>query len=173
MWPRTGDDPMTILAPALRHRLTLLFVALFCQSASLAGPAWAVDLFDGATRLVMVDDAGCVYCAKWDKEVRQGYEASPEGRFAPLVRLRIGSADLAGLGQLAYTPTFVLIVRGKEAGRIVGYGGNEGFWSQIDRLYPKAGFRRDVVPVPPTETRASLMQPPTLRIAAASDGLGN
>ena len=117
-------------------------------------------LFDGATRLVMVDDAGCVYCAKWDREVGPGYVVSPEGQFAPLKRLRIGSSDLNGIGQLAYTPTFVLIVRGQEAGRIVGYAGADFFWGEVDRLYAKAGFRPNATPpqLPPND-RAELAGP--------------
>ena len=137
------------------------WVALWLRSAvlalglALAGalPGGAAELLDGQTRLVMVDDAGCVYCAQWDREVRQGYEASPEGRFAPLIRLRIGSPALSGIGRLAYTPTFVLIVRGEEAGRIIGYGGADFFWGEVDRLFAKAGFRPDAAPKP-LENRA-------------------
>ncbi len=122
--------------------------------ALMPGVASAAELFGGRTVLVMVDDAGCVYCAKWDREVKTGYEASAEGRFAPLQRWRIGSPELSGLGRLSYTPTFVLVVRGEEAGRIIGYAGADFFWGEIDRLYAKAGFRPSAPPVPPVENRA-------------------
>lgn len=124
-----------------------------------ASTAQAADVFDGRTALVMVDDAGCVYCAKWDREVRTGYEASPEGHFAPLARIRIGSQELSGLGRLTYTPTFVLIVAGQEKGRIVGYGGADFFWAEIDKLYVKAGFRPDAEPKPTIENRAEIRIP--------------
>ena len=38
--------------------------------------------------LIMVEDPGCPYCARWDEEVGEAYAASAEGRFAPLVRRR-------------------------------------------------------------------------------------
>ena len=150
-----------------RQALVRIFVRLWLRaavvaSAALCGqflPTRAASLFDGSNHLVMVDDAGCVYCAKWDRDARQGYEASPEGQFAPLIRQHVGSPELSGLGRLAYTPTFVLIVRGREAGRIVGYAGADFFWAEIDRLFAKAGFRRDAIPQPPIETRALLLGP--------------
>ena len=152
----------------MRRQALVRFFVRYClraavvASAVLCGqflPTRAASLFDGSNHLVMVDDAGCVYCAKWDREVRQSYEASPEGQFAPLTRQRLGSPQLSGLGRLAYTPTFVLIVRGQEAGRIVGYAGADFFWAEIDRLFAKAGFRRDVIPQMPIENRASLSRP--------------
>ena len=96
-------------------------------------------------------------CAKWEREVKTAYVASPEGRFAPLEKWRIGARELAGLGRLSYTPTFVLIVRGQEAGRIIGYGGADFFWGEIDRLYAKAGFRPEAVPAAPIENRAQTL----------------
>ena len=154
------------MALSLRHvpgrwrRVCLQFVVM--TISAWFGLTWARnamaadDLFGGRTVLVMVDDAGCVYCAKWDREVRSGYEASAEGRFAPLERWRIGSRELSGLGRLSYTPTFVLIVGGKEAGRIIGYAGQDFFWGEIDRLYAKAGFKPEAAPVVPVERRADL-----------------
>jgi hypothetical protein len=104
-------------------------------------PAFARD-----TALVMVDDRACVYCAKWDRDVSAAYQASEEGRFAPLERRRKGHPDLTGIANLAYTPTFVLIVRGQEVGRIIGYGGEDHFWGELDRLMVRAGYRPGQAP---------------------------
>ena len=150
---------MMLNVSGLRRLLVLAAVVLWGVVRGAQPVAADADLFDGANHLVMVDDEGCVYCVKWDREVRQGYEASPEGRFAPLTKTRLGSKDLSSLARLAYTPTFVLIVRGQEAGRIVGYAGADFFWGEIDRLYAKAGFRRDVIPQMPVENRAALPGP--------------
>ena len=139
--------------------LATVFVALVAAWTPGAGLADA-DAFGGRTILVMVDDAGCVYCAKWDREVKAGYEASPEGKFAPLERRHIGAPELSGLSRLAYTPTFVLMVRGREEGRITGYAGADFFWAEIDRLYAKVGFKPDAVPMPPpVENRAAISGP--------------
>ena len=135
-----------------------LCVCLLVTTGWLGRTARADEpLFGGRTVLVMVDDAGCVYCARWDREVKTGYQASPEGQFAPLERWRIGAPELKGLGQLVYTPTFIFLFEGREAGRITGYPGADFFWGEIDRLYVKAGFRPDAAPSPkPVENRASL-----------------
>jgi hypothetical protein len=147
---------MTVVS--LSMTLSKLGTALalwFALGLSLLPQAVSADeLFGGRTALVMVDDAGCVYCVKWEREVKAGYEASPEGRFAPLEKWRIGSRELSQLGRLSYTPTFVLIVRGQEAGRIIGYAGADFFWAEVDRLYAKAGFQPEPVIAPPIEKRA-------------------
>jgi hypothetical protein len=109
--------------------------------ASTATLAQSPPAFARDTVLVMVDDRGCVYCVKWDRDVSAGYQASEEGQFAPLERRRKGHPDLAGIPGLAYTPTFVLIAQGHEVGRIIGYGGEDHFWGELDRLMIRAGFR--------------------------------
>lgn len=143
-------------------KLVSALALCFALGLSLLPRASAADeMFGGRTVLVMVDDAGCIYCAKWEREVKTGYEASAEGRFAPLEKWRIGSGELSALGRLSYTPTFVLVVRGQEAGRIIGYAGADFFWAEIDRLYAKAGFRPEPVVAPPVERRADAMPPKT------------
>jgi thioredoxin-related protein len=127
--------------------LMLISVVLTGLSRSVAAdvaPAFAND-----TVLVMVDDKSCVYCVKWLREVGPGYSASDEGRYAPLERRTKGHADLYGLQGLRYTPTFVLLERGREVGRIVGYGGELQFWGELERLMAKTSFR----PGAPTSKR--------------------
>lgn len=94
---------------------------------------------EGGLRLIMVDDAGCSYCAKWDAEVGSAYPLSAEGRLAPLVRRPKRHADLQAYEPLAYTPTFVLVQDGRELGRIVGYPGADFFWGELGQLLAKSG----------------------------------
>jgi hypothetical protein len=127
----------------LARLLVLIAVVLTGLSRSVAAdvaPALA-PAFSNDTVLIMVDDKGCVYCVKWLREVGPSYSASDEGRFAPLERRAKGHADLNGLEGLRYTPTFVLLERGREVGRIVGYGGELHFWGEIERLMAKSSFR--------------------------------
>ncbi len=91
--------------------------------------------------LVMVEEPGCVYCARWHAEVGPAYANSPEGRFAPLQRERLGSAALAHLKGLRYTPTFVLTEGDREIGRIVGYPGADFFWALLADLLAKTTYR--------------------------------
>lgn len=54
---------------------------------------------------------------------------------APLQRIDIGETlpDSISLKEpVVYTPTFVLIVHGKEVDRIVGYPGEDFFWPMLD-----------------------------------------
>lgn len=86
------------------------------------------------TQLIMVEQAGCVYCARWDAEVADIYPKTPEGKFAPLRRIDLHEArptDIAFKSPLVLTPTFVLIQDGVEQARIEGYGGDEMFWSMM------------------------------------------
>jgi hypothetical protein len=146
---------------AMRQNLVVRLILALALLVPAAPATWAQSppAFAGDTVLVMVDDRGCVYCVKWDRDVSASYQASEEGRFAPLERRRKGHPDLTGLPGLAYTPTFVLIADGQEVGRIVGYGGEDHFWGELDRLMRRAGFRPgETVPKlsPPLETRTDI-----------------
>jgi hypothetical protein len=90
--------------------------------------------------LVMVEDAGCVYCVRWHEEVGQAYANSPEGRFAPLDRRMLRDPDIAFLRNVRYTPTFVLLRGQEEIGRITGYPGADFFWQLLADLLAKTSF---------------------------------
>lgn len=90
--------------------------------------------------LAMVDDPGCVYCARWRAEVGPAYARSAEGRFAPLTVIQKRDAGAHRLRDVRYTPTFIVFDEASEVGRIVGYPGAEFFWSQLQEILVKAGF---------------------------------
>lgn len=90
--------------------------------------------------LIMVDEPGCVYCRKWDAEIGGGYPKTAQGHFAPLVKVRRKSSELSGFNPVIYTPTFILVRRGEELGRITGYPGREYFYAELDTLLSSAGF---------------------------------
>ena len=82
----------------------------------------------------MIGDPGCPYCARFEREVAPGYRASEDGQLAPLVRRDRHDADVAFIPRVVYSPTFVMLIRGREIGRIVGYGGADLFWMQLAGL---------------------------------------
>lgn len=93
-----------------------------------------------AAEFVMFERAGCPYCARWNREIAPIYPKTAEGKRAPLRRVDIDAprpADLAGLPNIVYTPTFVLVEDGKEIGRIVGYAGDDIFWSLLAEIFAK------------------------------------
>jgi protein-disulfide isomerase len=97
-----------------------------------------------AVELVMFETPGCPWCLAWDAEVGVIYHKTEEGRSVPLRRLDIGDPrppELAALGDIIYTPTFVLMDGENEVGRIVGYPGEDHFWGLLGELLarlPKA-----------------------------------
>ncbi len=97
-----------------------------------------IDVATAPAVLVMISDPGCPYCARWEKEVAPGYEAGEDAKIAPLVRRFRHAPDIAFIERVVYSPTFVMLVRGREVGRIVGYGGADLFWMQL------AGLMEDV-----------------------------
>jgi len=86
--------------------------------------------------LVMVEQDGCHWCARWDKEISHIYPKTEEGKRAPLrrVNLRDLPQDIDFMTRPVFTPTFVLVEDGKELGRIEGYAGDEFFWFLLGRL---------------------------------------
>lgn len=123
-----------------RIHLWLVLLALSLGAGIASARAEDPKGFAGRTALIMVDAPDCAYCRKWDREVSTGYAKSAEGRAAPLARIRRGDPRLSGIGGLAYTPTFILVVNGREAGRIIGYAGADFFWGQLDALIQRSGL---------------------------------
>ena len=81
-------------------------------AAGFGAIAAAPTRAQGSHALVMVEEPGCVYCARWHAEVGPAYANSAEGRFAPLRRVRLGATEIGHLKGLRYTPTFVLVEGG-------------------------------------------------------------
>lgn len=96
--------------------------------------------------LLMFQQPGCMYCARWDAEVGPIYPKASEGRAAPLRRLDLHAALPEGIAisrPPTFTPTFVLIVDGVETGRIEGYPGEDFFWALLAEMITRAGGRLD------------------------------
>lgn len=89
-----------------------------------------------AAELVMVEQAGCHWCARWDDEISHIYPKTEEGKIAPLRRvdLRQLPEEIDFVSQPVFTPTFVLVQDGEELGRLEGYNGDEFFWFLLARL---------------------------------------
>jgi len=111
-----------------------LVVAVLTAAILFAGPAPA------QVKLLMFQQEGCPWCAKWNAAIAPIYPKTAEGKEAPLVRLDIHNPLPAGLqikGMPQFTPTFVLVQNGKELGRIQGYPGPDFFWALLDELLKK------------------------------------
>lgn len=111
------------------------FLAALVVLVGLSMPAFA-DM-----KLVMVEEDGCMWCARWNEDVSEIYPKTPEGKAAPLVRMDIKGNYPEGMTfdrPLYFTPTFVLMVDGQEASRIEGYPGEDFFWGLLGQMIEKA-----------------------------------
>ena len=90
-----------------------------------------------AAELVMVEEAGCVWCARWNAEIAPIYPRTDEGQTAPLRRIGLRDPrpdDLSFDAPLRITPTFVLVEDGHEVARMEGYPGEDFFWSLLGQM---------------------------------------
>jgi thioredoxin-related protein len=114
--------------------LRLIIFSLFLLVSSTA-------LATADTVLIMVEEKGCVWCGRWNKEIAHIYPKTDEGKAAPLRRIDINATrptELTFLRALTYTPTFVLVVDGQEISRIEGYPGEDFFWGLLRQMLSKA-----------------------------------
>lgn len=111
----------------------LAFLAAIPLALTAAIPA-------GAAELIMFEQAGCSWCARWNAEIGPAYPKTEEGQIAPLRRVDIHKKlpdDLAGIRVERFTPTFVLVDNGVEIGRMRGYTGDEFFWYLLGEMLQK------------------------------------
>lgn len=95
--------------------------------------------------LLMFEEPGCPWCARWHAEVGPGYPRSPEGQVAPLRRVELRDSPPAGVRlarPVRASPTFVLIENGREVDRITGYPGADFFWGLLAQMIAKLDKRK-------------------------------
>jgi thioredoxin-related protein len=103
-----------------------------------------------AAELVMFEQAGCVWCEAFNREIAPVYPKTEEGKRAPLRRVDIDKQtpkDLAFIEVERLTPLFVLVDNGREIGRIRGYPGEDHFWGLLGVLLKRldtAGTRGEL-----------------------------
>lgn len=96
-------------------------------------------------QLLMAEESGCYWCAKWDEEIAHIYPKTSEGRAAPLQRFDLHgeTPDVEFVNRVHFTPTFILVDDGKELGRIEGYPGEDFFWGLLAEMFRRAGIPLD------------------------------
>jgi thioredoxin-related protein len=120
---------------SMKRLRTRLFLVLAVLTAGFLSAAAA-----RASELVMFEQGGCIYCARWNRDVAPVYDKTAEAKVLPLRRIDIGQQGNAGVAlasPVRYTPTFVVVDNGKEIGRITGYISDDSFWGLLDSLAAK------------------------------------
>lgn len=90
-----------------------------------------------AAELLMVEEPGCIWCARWNSEISEIYPKSAEGKKAPLRRIDIHDPLPEGVAlssSVHFTPTFILVEDGHELARIEGYPGEDFFWGLLGKM---------------------------------------
>lgn len=90
-----------------------------------------------AAELIMVEEPGCVWCARWNTEIGPIYPKTAEARRAPLRRMDISDVSASGItfkSRVTFTPTFILVEDGQEVIRIEGYPGEDFFWGLLAEM---------------------------------------
>ena len=120
-------------------------LSIFSRAAVMAllvaSPCAGTPLRAAELELLMVEQHGCIYCARWDADIAPEYPLTPEGRAAPLQRRDLSDqpyGDVTLAARIVYTPTFVLLRDGQEVGRLEGYAGEDFFWGMLERLIAAA-----------------------------------
>lgn len=93
------------------------------------------------TYLLMAEEHGCVWCARWNEEISEIYPKTAEGRTAPLVRYDLHGETPENVTfdrRVHFTPTFILVEDGQEVGRIEGYPGEDFFWGLLGMMFEDA-----------------------------------
>ncbi|MGR3662905.1 MAG: hypothetical protein ACU0CA_17250 [Paracoccaceae bacterium] len=87
--------------------------------------------------LIMVEEQGCVWCARWNEEIAPIYPKTPEGQAAPLMRIDIHKTKNSPhkfARAMVFTPTFVLMQDDVEISRLEGYPGEDFFWGVLGKM---------------------------------------
>jgi Thioredoxin-like domain len=106
----------------------------------LVAGLFTVSISAKAAELLAVMRPQCPYCKAWEIEVGQVYDRTQESGAAPLRRIDIGDVRASPYlfkEPVRYTPTFVLMDRNVEVGRIVGYSDEAMFWGLLGGLLGK------------------------------------
>jgi hypothetical protein len=114
-------------------RLLLVSAAVGCALA--AGAVATAAAPAARSELVMYESASCPWCQAWHRQVGVLYAKTEEGQLLPLRRVQAEEPlpeDLRPFALGPFTPTFLLLHCGREAGRIVGYPGEMHFWGLLD-----------------------------------------
>ena len=102
---------------------------------------WLPIQLSAETLLLMAEEDGCMWCARWNAEISEIYPKTPEGRAAPLVRFDMHGAPPDGISlasKVRFSPTFILVRDGIESGRIEGYPGEDFFWGLLGMMLERS-----------------------------------
>jgi len=138
MKTRFGSMIMVAISTPVKPVATAVAGAMLLIGSSVSGGMLSSSA--QAAELLMLEQAGCAWCRKWEAEIGPVYDKTEQARVAPIRKVDINAPwpdDLADIRKERFTPTFVLIDGGIEVARMRGYTGDEFFWFLLDEMLQK------------------------------------
>lgn len=114
--------------------------AKFVTGIALAIATSLLPIAAQSAELVMFERGGCVWCQRWNRDVGPVYDKTAEAKLLPLRRIDLDRQTAEGITltePVRYTPTFVVVDKGREVGRITGYVNDDSFWGLLGTLAAK------------------------------------
>ncbi len=132
-----------VIAAALLAAVGVLAALQPTLAAMPAGPHTTPVNGD---ELIVFESEACIHCALFRRDVLPDYLRSRRGRSLPIRFVdahRSGARRAQLRAPLAVVPTFVLIRRGREVGRISGYTGPGLFFPLVNQMVRSADQSRN------------------------------
>lgn len=115
--------------------LLVLCVSGFVSFGARAQRDLLTSVTSGPTReIVVIEASSCTYCQVFRRDVAPSYQASPRAQSVPLRYVDVGAPSvdkLALSSPLTVVPTVLILVDGREKGRIDGYAGPKIFFDLV------------------------------------------
>ena len=132
-----------VVPPTASRRMVLGGLAAlaltFPADAAPLQPDWQAR----PLQMMMVTSPACHFCRLWREEIGPGYAASGAGRMAPIFEVDVAGPFPDGLAldrRPRLTPSFILLDRGTEIGRVEGYVGRRHFYPVLEEVMQRAGL---------------------------------
>lgn len=128
-----------------RRSMILALAAVVAASPARARQEWSA----APLQLMLVSSPHCQHCRAWKAEIAPGFPASPAGRKAPLFEVDVNGPFPDGLAldrRPRITPSFILLDRGTEIGRVEGYVGEMHFHPVLEDMMRRAGVDLPAAP---------------------------
>lgn len=125
----------------MRFLLPIIAVALALTvelpPSNAARNSTAEPALGPAAELIVIEVEGCTYCQVFRRDVLPAYMASPRSKEVPIRFVDYNEPAAAKLplnGPVSIVPTFIMVKRNREVGRIPGYIGRAEFFRAVTRM---------------------------------------
>ncbi len=121
--------------------IIVIVIVVFATMSQAALPPSQGEATPFADELIVFETETCVHCKKFRQDILPRYRLASKVRHLPIIFVNL-KQDKGRRAQLkapvTMVPTFVLVRRGREVGRIAGYTGTSYFFLLLQKILLKA-----------------------------------